>query len=131
MTSPQPLSFGALLKSYRRALGLTQAQLAERAGYSAIFISSLECGKRRPVSRTVELLAEALALAGDMRTLLLEAARRYEPASAALAQTDAEDPHPPRQPIGGFLGARPDGPLVGRETELASALTALDALADG
>ncbi|HEV2462074.1 MAG TPA: AAA family ATPase, partial [Ktedonobacterales bacterium] len=131
MTPPQPLSFGALLKRSRRAAGLTQEQLAERAGYSAIFISLLERGERRPVPNTVELLADALALADDLRALLLEAARRYEPASAALAQTDAAAPHTPRQPIGGFLGGRPEGPLVGREAELASAVAALDALAGG
>jgi eukaryotic-like serine/threonine-protein kinase len=131
MTPPQALSFGALLKRSRRAAGLTQGQLAERAGYSAIFISLLECGQRRPVPNTVELLAAALELAGDERALLLEAARTYQPGSSAPTPGEVGLIEGAQLPVGGFLGARPDGPLVAREAELAAALASLDALASG
>ncbi|HEY7832108.1 MAG TPA: AAA family ATPase [Ktedonobacterales bacterium] len=64
-----------MLKRYRRAAGLTQEQLAERAGYSVGHISKLESAVRHPVAATVELLAEALALGDAEQTVLRRAAR--------------------------------------------------------
>lgn len=62
MATAQPLSFGALLRRYRRAAGFTQDELASRAGYSADYIGRVERGERVPVQATVTLLAEALEL---------------------------------------------------------------------
>jgi len=42
-----PGSFGALLQWYRTAAGLTQEELAERAGLSRRGVSDLERGSRR------------------------------------------------------------------------------------
>src|SRR5258707_2323278 len=68
--------FGALLLRLRAAAGLTQEQLAARAGLSPDAISALESGKRRtPRFATVELLAAALALDGQQRNELVAAAR--------------------------------------------------------
>jgi DNA-binding XRE family transcriptional regulator len=68
--------FGALLLRLRAAAGLTQEQLALRAGLSPDAISALESGKRRtPRFGTVELLAAALALNGQQRHELVAAAR--------------------------------------------------------
>jgi predicted ATPase/DNA-binding CsgD family transcriptional regulator/DNA-binding XRE family transcriptional regulator len=68
--------FGALLLRLRAAAGLTQEQLALRAGLSPDAISALESGKRRtPRFGTVELLAAALALNGQQRNELVAAAR--------------------------------------------------------
>ena len=54
-------SFGALVRAYRGAAGLTQEDLAERSGMSVDAISMLERGVRRsPRSTTVESLAQAL-----------------------------------------------------------------------
>jgi len=54
------VTFGALLRQYRRAAGLTQEALAERAGVTAQAISALERGfRRRPHPSTVRLLAAA------------------------------------------------------------------------
>jgi DNA-binding CsgD family transcriptional regulator/transcriptional regulator with XRE-family HTH domain len=56
-------SFGALLRHARVAAGLTQEELAERAGLSTRGISDLERGARRTPRRdTLALLAEALQL---------------------------------------------------------------------
>jgi tetratricopeptide (TPR) repeat protein/transcriptional regulator with XRE-family HTH domain len=66
-------SFGALLKRYRRAAGLSQEELAERAGYSVGHISKLETSIRLPAPATAELLADALELAAHERSLLLRA----------------------------------------------------------
>src|SRR5579872_4821811 len=55
--------FGSLLRRYRRTAGLTQEELAERAGLSRRAISDLERGERtRPHPATIELLATALRL---------------------------------------------------------------------
>src|SRR5262249_17757958 len=63
-------SFGPLLRRYREASGLTQEQLAARAGLSARGISDLERGRRQvPRRETVSLLAEALALSPRKRAL--------------------------------------------------------------
>lgn len=77
--------FGALLKRYRVAAGLTQEGLAERAGLSAKAISALERGARQvPRRDTVQLLADALALAGPERDALeATVRRRLGPAHAA------------------------------------------------
>ncbi len=72
----QTVSFGALLKRYRRAAGLTQEALAARAGYSPGYLSMLERGERAAHPTTAELLADALALAPDERATLLAAVRR-------------------------------------------------------
>jgi transcriptional regulator with XRE-family HTH domain len=52
MDTPQSVSFGALLKRYRRAAGLTQEELAERAGLSRRGIADLEGGARQTPRRT-------------------------------------------------------------------------------
>src|ERR1700738_5207861 len=55
-------SFGLALRRHRVAAGLTQEELAERAGLSARGIQDLERGARRPPRQdTVRRLAAALA----------------------------------------------------------------------
>jgi predicted ATPase/DNA-binding XRE family transcriptional regulator len=100
--------FGTLLRRYRRAAGLTQEELAERARLSVRAITDLERGARRvPRKDTVHLLATALALPARERSAFEAAARRRAPSSAL----------PPLA-----LPARAGGifpPLVGRAAELA------------
>jgi ribosome-binding protein aMBF1 (putative translation factor) len=48
----------------RRAAGLSQAELAQRAGVRAETISRLEHGKHTPDARTFALIEKALATAG-------------------------------------------------------------------
>jgi len=55
-----PLVFGKRLRHYRRVRGLTLAQLGERVGKQASFLSMLESGKREPRPQFVEQLAQAL-----------------------------------------------------------------------
>ena len=74
--SDHPASFGEILRRLRSAAGLSQEELAERAGLSRNGISNLERG-RHPAPRleTVRLLADALALPELDRAALLAAAR--------------------------------------------------------
>ncbi|HEU5347672.1 MAG TPA: AAA family ATPase, partial [Ktedonobacterales bacterium] len=70
-------AFGALLRRYRTLAGLTQEQLAERAGLSARAITALERGvNRAPQRETFRLLADALALTPEEEAALEAAARR-------------------------------------------------------
>jgi transcriptional regulator with XRE-family HTH domain len=82
-TSPSQ-DFGALLKRYRDAAGLTQEELAERAHISPQAISQLERGVRQtPYPATARLLAEALALAAEDRAAFLACAGRLAHPAAA------------------------------------------------
>ncbi len=68
--------FGEVLRAHRRAARLTLEQLAEVSGVSARTLSDMERGRSKgPQHRTVIALADALALAEDARTRLVELAR--------------------------------------------------------
>ena len=60
-------SFDSLLKRLRRAASMTQMELATRAGFSAVYISMLERGARRPTRTTAALLADALNISAQER----------------------------------------------------------------
>src|SRR5207253_11191342 len=76
--------FGALLKRYRVAAGLSQEALAERARLSTRGISDLERGRHRlPYRDTVARLAEALELDVAERTALEAASRGLRDAAPA------------------------------------------------
>ena len=69
------------LGRHRRSAGLTQEELAERAGISARTISDIERGLRERIYRdTAERISEALGLASAERSAF-EAAARGEPAA--------------------------------------------------
>jgi predicted ATPase/DNA-binding XRE family transcriptional regulator len=69
--------FGGLLRHYRVAAGLTQEELAERAGVSTRGISDLERGAHGlPRKDTLQLLLDALALSPNDRAALVAVARR-------------------------------------------------------
>jgi predicted ATPase/transcriptional regulator with XRE-family HTH domain len=100
-------NFGALLKRYRLAAGLSQEALAARASLSARTISDLERGIHdAPRSDTLELLTSALALTDQQRTLLLVSAR---PKTATFVDTPSHT-HTLDFPV-------PPTRLVGRERE--------------
>ena len=68
-------SLGAWLKERRRALDLTQEELALRIGCSVETIQKIESGKRRPSKQMSELLAECLGLPKDERDAFMKLAR--------------------------------------------------------
>jgi predicted ATPase/transcriptional regulator with XRE-family HTH domain len=106
----QNTSFGSRLRRFREAAGLTQEELASRAGLSANAVSVLERGeRRRPYPHTVRSLADALGLSeGDRAALLAAVPKRGagpQIASPALGSS-------------GDILPSPMTSLVGREREL-------------
>jgi transcriptional regulator with XRE-family HTH domain len=101
-------SFAELLRQHRQARGLTQEELAERAGLSERAISDLERGlKHAPRASTVRLLVRGLGL--------------HEPEAAALLR--AAQPHPQGVADGRLSRVRHNLPaqltsFVGRAREL-------------
>jgi len=119
MAAVEIAGFGALLKGYRVAAGLTQEELAERAALSPRAISDLKRGARQaPQEATLRQLAGALQLTEGQRSALeASVVRRRQPragASATLAP-------PPACAL-----PLPLTSLVGREHEVAAAAALLD-----
>ena len=134
MTESTP-SFALLLRRHRQAAELTQEALAERAGISWRAISDLERGIRQsPRKDTVALLTDALGLTGAERGAFALAARQaLVPIQTSRTGSEAqrpgeEQPHAAPLPMGGYLGAVPEYPLVAREVEWASIARALEAV---
>ncbi len=122
MTVKRSRTFAFLLKHHRNAAGLTQEELAGRAGVGLRTISNLERGiNRAPYRATVRRLADALGLSGGDLTRLATSARRPPKVSPSGGRMAVE---------GSFLGALPAAHLVAREQELGRILDALEA-ADG
>ena len=114
-------SFGGLLRELRAAAGLTQEELAARAGLSPNAIGALERGqRRRPYPHTVRAIADALGLSEEGRASLLVAVPgRSEPARQAPAATavpTAASAAPPAAPSTAL--PYPATSLVGRGREL-------------
>src|SRR5262252_2634512 len=104
--------FGDVLRRYRTDRGLTQEELAERAGLSARGVQDLERGLRlAPQAVTIRRLADALGLEDVERVRLLRAvdrtrsSGRLRPDLAAEASTGTHEQNT-------------DWPLVGRTEEL-------------
>ena len=68
-------SFGRWLRQRRRALDLTQDDLARQAGCAIITIQKLEADERRPSRQLAERLANTLMVAADERAALIGLAR--------------------------------------------------------
>ena len=66
MSAPDPtditVAFGKVLQSFRAASGLSQEDLADRAGVDRTFVSRLERGVRQPTITTLIALGQALGV---------------------------------------------------------------------
>jgi predicted ATPase/transcriptional regulator with XRE-family HTH domain len=151
--------FGDALRTLRRAAGMTQAELAERANLSLRGLSDLERGiNRYPRRETLVALADAFGLVEDERARLFASARRRpahsspgaslppteqemepalrhistEPAAQKGVEVDGSDQVADLpQVVGNFLSAQPVLRLVAREMEMEQLLTALDCVQAG
>ena len=97
---PAP-GFGGLLRRLRDDAGLTQEELAEAASLSPRSVSDLERGINLTARKeTARLLADALRLSGQERSLFEAAARGRVPAGASAAAATRTLP----RDIAGFTG---------------------------
>src|SRR5690348_18497741 len=95
--------FATRLRRLRDAAGLTQEELAERAGLTVKAVGALERGERtRPYPHTVRSLADALGL---------DEARRAALVASVPGRGRAE---------GASVVPAPPSPLIGRESEVAA-----------
>ena len=123
MTGLESEAFGDLLRRLRAETGLTQEELAERAGISARTISDIERALRGSVYRdTASRLAEALNLEGLERAALQSAARRRAGRAVVNRSMVARE--------GDTTGSSLPSPLtrlIGRDEDLAVILAAVRA----
>ncbi len=126
---PESPSFADLLRGRRTALGLTQEELAERAGLSPRGVLYLERGARQPYRDTVRRLGQALRLTPQQQEVLAAAARwrRVPPATSTSSQSAAGEQHSTQQMPDDSPYRLPTPPtsLLGRERELAAATALL------
>ena len=116
-------SFGTWLRERRKALDLTQEQLAIRIDCSFETIRKIESGVRRPSRQIAELLAEVLAIPEEQRAEFVRFARvdHWDRlAQGGTAAASLQRPHAP--PIN--LPAQRTS-FVGRKSVVASVLALL------
>jgi predicted ATPase/transcriptional regulator with XRE-family HTH domain len=70
-----PVFFGEWVKKRRKALDLTQEELAHRAGCSVFALRKIESGERRPSKQLADLLAKALEVSSEEKQTFIKVAR--------------------------------------------------------
>jgi predicted ATPase/transcriptional regulator with XRE-family HTH domain len=108
-------SFGNWVRRQRKALDLTQQELAQRVGCSVSAILKIEADERRPSRQVAELLAQYLEIPADQIDVFLKVARKEKTADS-LGEISVSI-----QPSVHLISHIPSsvGPLIGRDTELA------------
>jgi len=121
MDDPQfPILFGEWLKSRRKALDLTQEELAQRTGCSVFALRKIETGERRPSKQLAGLLASALDIPDIHRSVFIRVARGELNLERLCLPASDLIPSPPfRLPVIHHLPLPPT-PLLGRDSELAA-----------
>ena len=113
-------SFGAWVRRRRKALDLTQVELASRVGCTESMIRKLEADTRRPSKQIAARLAAALEILHEERPRFLKAAR------AELTVDQLAAPAALRTPQSEYsLSLSPTTALIGREDELADIIRLL------
>lgn len=138
-------SFGDWLRARRKALDLTQFQLAEMAGCAEDTIGRIEAGTRRPSKQVAVLLAEALRVPAQSQHDFIHFAREggsvaglelfQEPSDVSAEPTPGGYPSQLAPPVSAaspalaqstgwvpYLPTLPQSltPLIGREAEVAT-----------
>ena len=112
------LFFGDWLRQRRKALGLTQREVAQQVGCAVSTLVKFESEARRPSREMAERLADILEVPPADRAEFVRAARRH-------GRSPAESPPPPDRSTPPDRSASqtmpaPTSPLIGREGELAA-----------
>ena len=114
----EPSSFGAWLKRRRKALDLTQTELAEQIGCSLSTIVKIEADERRPSRQVAGLLSSALEIPTEQRGAFVKMARGERRLERLPTLQSA--PGLALEPAGKAVTSGipiPTNPLVGREHE--------------
>ncbi len=107
-------SFGTWIKRRRKALDLTQQELALRMGCSVSAIFKIESDERRPSRQIAELLIKYLEIPAGQQTSFLKVARKEKAADTLAELPILDQPLPqPAHHLPQLLH-----PLIGREFEL-------------
>src|SRR6266498_3865047 len=110
-------SFGYWLRRRRKALDLTQAELAQRVNCSLDLIQKIEVDARRPSRPLAEKLADSLGLDAAQRVAFVQAARAERAVDQmALPSQPVEQPQRSSRTN---LPAQPTA-LIGREQDVAA-----------
>lgn len=116
-----PGSFGDWLKARRKALDLTQEELAQRAGCSIFALRKIESGERRPSKQLAGLLAAALQISDDDKLTFIRVARGDLSLERIHTPMAVSQPEPPsRAQAARHHLPLPATPLLGRDPELAA-----------
>src|SRR5262245_25397749 len=97
------LSFGSWLKLRRKALDMTQEELARQVGCAAVTIQKIETGALRPSRQIAERLADQLQVPLSERQAFINSARSAPGSSLPLT---------PHRAVG--IPPVPATPLIGR-----------------
>ncbi|HVO70443.1 MAG TPA: helix-turn-helix domain-containing protein, partial [Aggregatilineaceae bacterium] len=111
--------FGNWLRQRRKALDLTQAELAQQVGCALVTMKKIETGVRRPSKQIAERLATVLAIEPSAQAAFVAFARELSatpPAGLAAGMGSGPAHHLPSQPT----------TFVGRSRELADIRQRLD-----
>jgi predicted ATPase/DNA-binding XRE family transcriptional regulator len=108
------LSFGYWVRRQRRALDMTQKDLAGRAWCSVATIKKIEADQRRPSRPLAETLAECLSVPEEERETFVQAARGNQaPDALAVSREPLQDTVQHNLPP-------PQASFIGREEELST-----------
>jgi predicted ATPase/transcriptional regulator with XRE-family HTH domain len=112
-------SFGNWVKRRRKALDLTQQDLARRVGCSLTMIVKIESDERRPSRQMAEILSRELDIPAEQHPLFLKTARQEKSIDSldAIPPLSGFEPVSAPKPHHSHLPVSPT-PLIGREHEL-------------
>lgn len=112
-------SFGNWIKIRRKALDLTQQDLAELVGCSTSMIFKIESDQRRPSQQIAELIAQHLEIPPDQHTAFLDIARQKKNITHLEDLASAPLPGLPskQKPAYRALPSSPT-PFIGRDFEI-------------
>src|SRR6476661_6062155 len=100
----QTHSFGYWLRRRRKALDLTQEELAQRAGCVVTTIKKIEADARRPSKQLAERLADVLGMASEERAAFVQAARAERTVDELdLTVQPLDAPQPQKQAVDTLL----------------------------
>jgi transcriptional regulator with XRE-family HTH domain len=98
-------AWGQVIRRYRQWKGLSQRELAHRAGLSPVFLGEIERGEKDPSARTLSLVARALD--APLAELYLRVATRLDGTADGIEEEQTSLPLGLREPREDYLDGVP------------------------